>query len=287
MSATFKTEAHGGTDVNSNSTIVSKPSGTVDGDLLIASLTATRNVSFAVINSVPSGWTQIDVGVAEPAGAESRLYMYYKIASSEPSTWTWGWDNSNTAHSWGCFRIDSFNPTGYIDVEAMGHDDDNTSPSYTNTITPSKSDSLLIMTNWFPTTSLKTISGQAITTSNPTWTEAFEQSNDTGAGTLAMAYATRTATTATGNSTATVSGAGAPVTPSISSVLAIKRIVDFSTTTADTTVTTDTLAMTRLANLLITETIALVDTATTTVSRIWNRVTKQISSWTFGDKTDS
>ena len=63
MAATFKTESHGGSASSSASTVVTKPIGTVDGNLLIAVLGSVRQIYNETISSVPSGWTQIHVDV--------------------------------------------------------------------------------------------------------------------------------------------------------------------------------------------------------------------------------
>jgi hypothetical protein len=60
---------------------VSVPSGVSNGDLLLAWVAPAGTA--AVINSVPSGWTQIDATAA-------RGTAYFRIAASEPSSYQWG-----------------------------------------------------------------------------------------------------------------------------------------------------------------------------------------------------
>jgi hypothetical protein len=60
---------------------VDVPSGVGNGDLLLAWIAPAG--SNAVINSVPSGWTQIDATTA-------RGTAYFRIADSDPSSYQWG-----------------------------------------------------------------------------------------------------------------------------------------------------------------------------------------------------
>lgn len=61
----------------------SLPNGTVDNDLLVATI---RSVT-GTITAVPSGWTlALDTPLTATAG---YIRTYYKIASSEPSSWDW------------------------------------------------------------------------------------------------------------------------------------------------------------------------------------------------------
>lgn len=76
MTAAWQSEAHNG-DVNGNNIVVNKPSGTVDGDLLLA-------VGISTIGGVsaPAGWT------TDPASLGTTGPLWSKIASGEPSTYS-------------------------------------------------------------------------------------------------------------------------------------------------------------------------------------------------------
>jgi hypothetical protein len=70
--------------VTSTDIVISKPSGTVDGDMMVAFIALDNDDT---ISSVPSGWNEIDNGVT---GNTLRLASYYKEAGgSEPSSYTW------------------------------------------------------------------------------------------------------------------------------------------------------------------------------------------------------
>lgn len=60
--------------------IIQRPTGTVNGDFLLAYFYSVNPVSV-----VPSGWTLLNY----QAGTGGYLYIYYKFASSEPANWTW------------------------------------------------------------------------------------------------------------------------------------------------------------------------------------------------------
>ena len=68
--------------VPSDTTItLTKPTGTVDGNLLIAMI----GVHSAVAITAPAGWSALTAR----DGTDSRYNMYYKIAASEGASWDW------------------------------------------------------------------------------------------------------------------------------------------------------------------------------------------------------
>ena len=199
MAVAFKTESHD--TAVATTTVVTKPTGTVDDDLLIAML--MRDGGTDIINSVPSGWTLLE----ELAGGSGNiLYVYGKIASSEGASWTWGWNGSDVSKRWAAFRFDgTLTVIGdAIDVSAIAEVDNDATPSFTNTITPTADDGMIVMMV-FSSQDATSVSAYAVTTDNPTFTERLdnEQSNFV----TAMATATRSQQTATGNSSATIDSA--------------------------------------------------------------------------------
>jgi hypothetical protein len=65
---------------------VPKPTGTADGDLLIAFQFTVEGLS-GTPPATPTGWTLLDT--QGPSGINNNdLKCYYKIASSEPASWT-------------------------------------------------------------------------------------------------------------------------------------------------------------------------------------------------------
>ena len=68
-----------------NDLTVSKPSGTVDGDLMVAFITGDDG---AEMFSAPAGWTEI-IEAKNTTGGFTRTKAYYKFASGEGASYTW------------------------------------------------------------------------------------------------------------------------------------------------------------------------------------------------------
>lgn len=86
-----------------------KPTGTVDNDIMLA----VTNSYDAYPNTIPSGWTKI--GELNPTGSY-RTRLYWKKASSEGSTYTWGYSPSQTNSVIIATFRDGINLTNPIDV---------------------------------------------------------------------------------------------------------------------------------------------------------------------------
>jgi len=69
---------------------VAKPAAVVDGDVMITTIT-TRNTAITQL----SGWTLIDSSVH--ASGTLRTSWYWKVASAEPSSWTWAMESSKAS----------------------------------------------------------------------------------------------------------------------------------------------------------------------------------------------
>jgi hypothetical protein len=69
---------------NATTLTVTKASGIVDGDFMLMSFITASAVT---VSSVPSGWTL--VGSVTDAPRDQKLFLYWKTAASEPSTWDW------------------------------------------------------------------------------------------------------------------------------------------------------------------------------------------------------
>ena len=178
---------------------ITKPTGTVDGDFLLAFIAWE---GAATIDSVPAGWTELQ-SVDEPGG--DSLSIYWKQASSEGASWSWGFTASQECFG-GALRIDGQVPTDPTDVDNEATVTDGNSPSWANTITPTYADSLIVMAIIANQHSSEGVSAYAIATDNPTWTEQFEIYEGSIQFSLAVATAVRSAKTATGNSSATLAG---------------------------------------------------------------------------------
>ena len=74
-------------------TLITKPTGTANGDILLAALfTGLATATPADIQiTPPTGWTQIgtQTEVDDGSGFKAKLWVYWKRAASEPSGWDW------------------------------------------------------------------------------------------------------------------------------------------------------------------------------------------------------
>lgn len=71
---------------SSNSALTDLPTNTANGDLIIALV----NHYDSYVNSVPAGWT-----LAGQMTTTRNFELYWKIASSEPANYTWGFSTTN------------------------------------------------------------------------------------------------------------------------------------------------------------------------------------------------
>ena len=183
---------------------ITKPTGLAVGDLLVAVIFNSSSTAC----DTPSGWTVI----RKTNGTTRNIDTFYIVATSTEtaaSNFTFVATGSGSSRmSGGLLRISGFaasTPVATSNGDATGITNDST-PSYPITVTPSYAESLLIFANFTFSASGNDVStsAQAITTSNPSWTEAFDLFGGFIIG-GAVAYATRTEITATGNATCTLS----------------------------------------------------------------------------------
>jgi RHS repeat-associated protein len=82
--------------VSTGALTLNKPTGTVDGDLLIMTASADLSASEDVTYAIPSGWTQLLANTrSDASSAGNNLQVWYKIASSEPANYSITPDHSN------------------------------------------------------------------------------------------------------------------------------------------------------------------------------------------------
>lgn len=78
-------------ETSSSTVTLTVPSGTVDGDLLVAFVSPARDGVFPI--TAPSGWTQIFTNQWAANGPISECYV--RSASSEPASYSWTFDSSD------------------------------------------------------------------------------------------------------------------------------------------------------------------------------------------------
>ncbi|MEO3923016.1 carbohydrate binding domain-containing protein [Micromonosporaceae bacterium B7E4] len=93
MTVVYRADADVTNGTAGTSAVVSRPTGTTDGDLLIAIVGVVGTPTI----TAPAGWTLIGT---QDASTSVRIAAYRKVASSEPSSWTWTLDSSQRAWGW-------------------------------------------------------------------------------------------------------------------------------------------------------------------------------------------
>ena len=89
---------------------VTKPTGTVDGDILFCLIDWYAAVT---IDSVPSGWNLLGEYLANT----DRYALYYKVASGEGANWVWSFTATAKVHAvCSCYTSGDFNSTTPINV---------------------------------------------------------------------------------------------------------------------------------------------------------------------------
>ncbi len=108
---------------------ITKPSGVVEGDFLLACLIKDDDDA---ITGVPTGWTAIE---DTPASTSARVASYKKIATgSEPADYTWTGDSEQWLGI--IFRIDGHDPAAPVNIsdENSGNSTSPTSPDVITTV---------------------------------------------------------------------------------------------------------------------------------------------------------
>jgi hypothetical protein len=92
---------------------VTKPTGTVDGDILFCWIGWYNSPNPGTIDSTPSGWMKL----GDYTVKLDKYALYYKIAASEPSSWTWSFTETvYTRAVCSCYTGGDFDPNDPIDV---------------------------------------------------------------------------------------------------------------------------------------------------------------------------
>ncbi len=102
--------------VSTGALSLAKPSGTVNGDLLIMTASADLSASENLTYTIPSGWTQLLANTrSDVASAGNNLQAWYKIANNEPATYAITPDHSNLIGG-SITRIDGNDPNTPINA---------------------------------------------------------------------------------------------------------------------------------------------------------------------------
>lgn len=127
---------------STTSAVVTKPTGTQDGDILLVYLYVETTATV----TAPAGWTLV-TSTATTIGGDTKAYLYWKRASSEGSDWTWSWTGSVTREAL-CHAVDGCaatgNPWSNYDENQDADADDSVTPGVS--VTTAQNDELLC---WF------------------------------------------------------------------------------------------------------------------------------------------
>lgn len=197
MAAAVKTVSALAT-TDTDTILISKPSGTVDGDIMIAHI-----VSYNGSTPTCSGWTTIRTSDAtDTTNGSLSMRTLFKVASSEGSTYSFtGLVGGITTALGRITRIDGQTSSNPIATSSANVTNSPSNTATGATVTPVNSQSLVLFMIGISDNGGSS-SSYAIVTSNPTWTELYD---DTNVHSIAMAYANRDEVTATGSATASLS----------------------------------------------------------------------------------
>lgn len=252
--------------------VITKPSGTADGDLLVLVIV---NSNYANTCATPAGWT--DVNRFQSSASNRTINVFYKVASSEGADYSITTPNDSSGF---LFRIDGQSSSTPVYVSNAEEASNTLTPSINATITPSISNSLLIMIASSNGQGTPTdIKSHAIATSNPTWVEREELATSTATyGIVSIVTASRPETSATGNCSFTFTGGNSNI-DSCAFMLAIQRSTLFTTSTLDTVTTSDVMTVMRDKFINAIETINLLEVLKVVKSRVWRSVSKPSTTW--------
>ncbi len=100
------------TAVGSGALVINTPAGTVANDLLVAAITI---VPSSASITTPSGWTLVR-SLSNASGTTNKLNTYYRIAGTEPPSYTWSLAGSSSCVG-GIMAWINADPVTPIDVE--------------------------------------------------------------------------------------------------------------------------------------------------------------------------
>ncbi len=92
-----------------------RPTGTADGDLLLAVLGVGYGSNALAISSVPAGWTLLYAsGAIARTNGYDYFWVYTKTAASEPSSWSWTFNNQVAFYNANVIAVQGAKATGPV-----------------------------------------------------------------------------------------------------------------------------------------------------------------------------
>lgn len=271
MAATPQSFSTGNTGSSLTANItVNLPSGTVAGDLCIASYFHFNTSA----ETLGTGFTQKYRFSSVSFGSSVIASKIVTSGDITTGSYTFAVATNDLQH------LTLIRVTGSKGVNAVNAFNSGTTASSTGVtsagITPLDANStIMFFVNTEGNANANSTSGYAIVTSNPTFTELYDQDYLQGANHIsyAMAYGTRTAITATGNGTAT----NARAADNIGILIAVAPLV--LATASDTVTVTDSMTISKMLNILISEVVLVTDSIVIFTQRVWTNIIKSVTTW--------
>jgi len=255
---------------------IAKPTGLAVGDLMIAQICTGRDDGGATDPS-RSGWTLMNNTLnTTGAGAQgSASALLWKIADSGDVAGS-GFDFTASARYEGrnngrIIRISGIRNVNPVQGTTATTAGVTTTPSVAITQTPTIPNSLLLI---FQCSDGNTTggAGYAIATSNPSWTEVYDESETTSWTTnMSCAWGIRPEITATGN----VSMTGSSGSSWTIQLVVVSPAQDATYSDTITLIDSNTSAITKE----ISDTIFLTEETNNAKSRLWTNKTKPSTTW--------
>lgn len=265
MAIAFRAASSNKTD-GAGTLAVTKPTGLTVDDYIIAVVNTEQ-----AITSAPSGWSLF----AETTTPLAHFYIYKRIADSNDvaaSSFTWATGGAGGIMA-GIVAFSGANTVASPQSSGGDGVSSTATPTFTNGVTPALANSMLVMCIGYNQNSNIALGGYAITTSNPTWTEAVDRASDALDSGVAIAYALRPQTTATGSWSCT---GGTASSNYEGFLLALRPKIEVTVT--DTVTLTETHQ--ESFSMPVVDTVTLTESETTTKQNPITNTTKHSTSWT-------
>ena len=193
------------TSSSSSSLVIDVPTGTVDGDILFL-WAGLRNTAGYVINSIDPSWVLLGSSTAN----SDKHYLYYKIASSEPASYTVGTTGaSKFMLVMSCYTSGDFNGADPIDaVSNTGYRTSNTTVRAASFNVATANSYLVFFAGMYYTSAAVTYTKPA-DIGTDVWTEDLDFGHTAPDFYLEICSMLRTASGATGDIDATASASSA------------------------------------------------------------------------------
>lgn len=269
-----------GTD---SAAVVTKPSGTAIGDLLLVHVAWIDNTAATSVTP-PAGWTEIQFTSQAITGDAAGFIYQYTASKIATSTETAASNFTFTANNSGIYIGRMLRISGVRQASAIAASAEATLAEAAGTtltigsVTPALANSMFLFFTSIGYNAVSGFSAHAMATSNPVWNEEYVVGVDDGgyAVTIGSASSTRPETTASGNNTVTVANAEG----SIGHMVVVSPLQIISKTETVTVSDTKVIGM----SIVKTESVTVTDNDEETIGKYRNK-DKSSSNYTNLDKS--